>query len=181
MNTTKKIIVIDLEATCWEEDTPAQRRKSEIIEIGVCILDSLSGEITKKKGILVQPEFSTISPFCTQLTTITPKMIEEEGILLDDACDILVREYNSEEFTWASYGNFDLNFLQEQCRKKRIYYPMTNNHINVKVALSRKLNMHKGMGMDKALKYLKIPMEGTHHRGVDDAYNTAKILHWCLQ
>ena len=31
-------------------------------------------------------------------------------------------------------------------------------------------------GMDAALKMLDIPLEGTHHRGGDDAKNIAKIL-----
>lgn len=32
------------------------------------------------------------------------------------------------------------------------------------------------MGMQKALDYLKLPLIGTHHRGVDDASNIASIL-----
>ena len=38
-----KIIVIDLEATCWEGDPPPGQ-ESEIIEIGLCILDVATGE-----------------------------------------------------------------------------------------------------------------------------------------
>jgi inhibitor of KinA sporulation pathway (predicted exonuclease) len=34
--------------------------------------------------------------------------------------------------------------------------------------------------MEGALNLLNIPLEGTHHRGVDDAKNTAKILRWIL-
>jgi len=30
------------------------------------------------------------------------------------------------------------------------------------------------------LALLDIPLEGTHHRGVDDANNIAKILRWIL-
>lgn len=30
--------------------------------------------------------------------------------------------------------------------------------------------------MSEALQILNIPLEGTHHRGVDDAKNIAKIL-----
>ena len=37
----------------------------------------------------------------------------------------------------------------------------------------------KRLGMHQALNYLKIPLVGTHHRGKDDAYNIAKIMH-CL-
>lgn len=35
--------------------------------------------------------------------------------------------------------------------------------------------------MKGALHILDLPLEGTHHRGVDDAKNIAKILYWCLK
>ena len=66
-----KIIVIDLEATCWE-GKPPPGEISEIIEIGICVLDQATGAIDKNRGILIKPVHSAISPFCTQLTTITP-------------------------------------------------------------------------------------------------------------
>lgn len=34
--------------------------------------------------------------------------------------------------------------------------------------------------MKGALDILNIGLEGTHHRGIDDAKNIAKILYWCL-
>ncbi len=37
------------------------------------------------------------------------------------------------------------------------------------------------MGMAGALKQLEIPLEGTHHRGIDDAWNIAEILTWLLK
>ena len=76
---TNKIIIIDLEATCWE-GIPPQGEVSEIIEIGICLLDTLTGEISNNRGILVKPTHSKISPFCTQLTTITPELVAREGV-----------------------------------------------------------------------------------------------------
>ncbi|QTD39020.1 exonuclease domain-containing protein [Polaribacter batillariae] len=175
-----KIIVIDLEATCWEVDGDYQKEHSEIIEVGVCELSVTTGEITKSIGILVKPEHSEISPFCTQLTSITPKMIEEEGVSLTEACNILMKEYQSEYYQFAGYGAYDQRFFREQCKKKNIFYPMHHSYTNVKVALSKKLGIRRGLGMDKALQKLNIPLEGTHHRGVDDAKNIAKILRWTL-
>ncbi|WP_255373860.1 hypothetical protein [[Flexibacter] sp. ATCC 35208] len=37
------------------------------------------------------------------------------------------------------------------------------------------------VSMQKALSMLKISLEGAHHRGMNDAKNIAKILHWCFQ
>ena len=177
---TEKIIILDLEATCWENDGSFQKQHSEIIEVGVCILDVDNGEIEANRGILVKPVNSEISTFCTNLTSITPAMVNTEGVSLKQAVALLKENYSSKKFTWASYGAYDKNMLKEQCKKFNIDYPMSANHINVKVLLSEKLGLNKGVGMSTALKMLKLPLEGKHHRGVDDARNIAKILNWIL-
>lgn len=180
MKTTENILIIDLEATCWE-DRPPRGQESEIIEIGVCIMNTKTGKISQNEGILVKPQYSKVSPFCTQLTSITQDMLDEEGILLEDALDILREEYGSEDLTWASYGNYDLNMLKRQTDRFRTDYPLSDDHINVKTLFAQLHPFRKSVGMDKALQLLKLPLEGTHHRGVDDVKNIAKILHWCLQ
>lgn len=180
MKTTNKILVVDLEATCWEQDGEYQRNQSEIIEIGICELDVLSGEISKQQGILVIPEHSKISRFCTELTSITPEMVAQEGVSFEDAIDILFDEYDASAYTWASYGAYDRSKMLEECRKKYVDFPFGDQHINVKEEFRRCNSMRRGIGMARALKQLRIPLEGRHHRGVDDANNTAKILHWCL-
>ena len=87
-----KIIVIDVEATCWNT-APPQGMTNDIIEFGICLLDVHSGEISDNRGILVIPERSEISDFCTELTTITPEMIRNEGISFKEACSIIKKEY----------------------------------------------------------------------------------------
>ena len=180
MKTTKEIIIVDLEATCWEQDGDYQKQQSEIIEIGICKLNTLTGEITASQGILIKPVRSEISEFCTRLTSITPQMVEQHGITLSEACSTLEKEYDSKQLTWASYGAYDKTMLKEQCRRFGIAYPMSDHHINVKVLFSDTHGLAKGIGMSRALRMLKLPLEGTHHRGVDDAKNIAKILHVTL-
>lgn len=80
-----KILVVDIEATCWDGPNPAGM-ENDIIEVGICLLDIHTGEITNNRGIIVKPERSVVSPFCTQLTTITPEMVDEEGISFKEAC-----------------------------------------------------------------------------------------------
>ena len=41
-NPLDRILVIDVEATCWEGDPPPDQER-EIIEIGLCILDVATG------------------------------------------------------------------------------------------------------------------------------------------
>lgn len=181
MKTTENILIIDLEATCWDS-RPPRGQESEIIEIGVCIMNAATGRISRNEGILVKPRYSTVSPFCTELTSITQKMLDEEGVMLEDALDILRAEYDSEELTWASYGNYDLNMLQSQARRFNVDYPLNDDHINVKTLFGAlHPTVRKSVGMARALGELNLNLEGTHHRGVDDAKNIAKILHWCLK
>lgn len=178
METTNKILIIDLEATCWDGKIPPGQ-KSEIIEIGIAILDNFSGEILESRSILIKPKYSTVSPFCTELTTITSELLDKEGITFDEACDIIREEYK--EYTWASYGAYDIKMMQSECKERGIWYPLSENHINVKMLFAEKKGLKKRVGMAAALYILEIPLEGTHHRGIDDAKNIAKILHWCLK
>lgn len=180
MKITDKIIIIDLEATCWKGQIP-EGEVNEIIEIGLSVLDTATGEISKNQGILIKPQRSTVSPFCTELTTITQELLDKEGLLFEEAIEKLTDEYNPDLYTWASYGQYDLNMLNRQCKSFGVANPMGKDHINVKVLFAETKGLSKPTGMNGALHILDIPLEGTHHRGVDDAKNIAKILHWCLK
>ena len=62
-----KIVVVDIEATCWKEETHTGQ-ESDIIEIGVVTLDVRQLHLDAKRNILVKPSRSTVGAFCTQLT-----------------------------------------------------------------------------------------------------------------
>jgi inhibitor of KinA sporulation pathway (predicted exonuclease) len=140
----------------------------------------ISGEIAQNKGILIKPEQSEVSIFCTKLTTIDQALLDNEGITFLEACEILRDEYHAGKYTWASYGEYDLKMMKRQCKRLNVFYPMSEKHINVKDLFAGKLNRKKRTGMIGALDLLHIPLEGIHHRGIDDAKNIAKILNRCL-
>lgn len=175
-----KILVVDIEATCWNGPLP-EGMTNDIIEIGICLLDTVTGEITDNRGIIVKPERSTVSPFCTELTTITQEMVDQEGIPFSEACKILRKEYLSQSRAWASFGAYDLKQFQKQCTALNVGYPFGPSHINVKTLFALKHQLQHEQGMAGALSTLNIPLEGTHHRGVDDAKNIAKILNSILK
>jgi inhibitor of KinA sporulation pathway (predicted exonuclease) len=168
------INVIDVEATCWEGTKP-ENQESEIIEIGICTLDVATGNRVDRSGILVKPECSTVSQFCTELTTLTPAKLAG-GIAFKQACQILRKKYLSRDRVWASYGQYDLNQFKRQCESFRVAYPFNQRHINVKILFALIYELPQEVSMDRALEILNIPLEGTHHRGIDDANNIAKIL-----
>jgi inhibitor of KinA sporulation pathway (predicted exonuclease) len=91
-----QILVVDIEATCWEGAIPLGE-ESEIIEIGICPLDIASGQRLEKASILVKPERSRVSEFCTHLTTLTQEQVAR-GIPFSEACSTLRKKYLSNAF-----------------------------------------------------------------------------------
>ena len=169
-----QIIVVDLESTCWE-DAPPPDERSEIIEIGVCVLDIASGERLEQEGILVRPQHSHISEYCNHLTTLTQSMVDS-GISFAESCEMLEKKYLSRRRVWASYGDYDRKMMARQCGEMDVPYPFGDTHINIKNILAFSLGLSKEVGLDQALALLNMPLVGTHHRGVDDAWNMAGIL-----
>ena len=169
-----QIIVVDLESTCWE-GTPPPDEHSEIIEIGVCILGITTGERLEQEGILVRPRRSHISEYCSRLTTLTQPMVDG-GISFSEACEQLQKKYLSGRRVWASYGDYDRKMMARQCGEIDVAYTFGDTHINIKNLLGFSLGLPKEVGLDQALALLNMPLVGTHHRGVDDAWNMAGIL-----
>ena len=173
-----KILVVDLEATCWEGEPP-KGESSEIIEIGFCVLDAATGQRSDAQGLLVRPERSTLSDYCQKLTTITPEMLDGAPSFAE-ACALLVDQYDSQRRTWASYGDFDRIKLQQQCADWDVPYPFGRSHINVKNLFALQQGLTEEVGLQKATAQLGLPFEGTIHRGVDDAWNIAAVLNEVL-
>lgn len=166
------INVIDVESTCWEGNPPFMQ-VSEIIEIGIAVIDVHQKKIVKNESVIVRPEQSRVSEFCTQLTGLTQEDVDK-GCHLRDAFFKLRKQYQSAITCWASYGDYDRKMFERECDRKGLKYPFDSFHINVKALIGFHFGVR--LGMDSALKRLGMKLEGTHHRGVDDAYNIARIL-----
>lgn len=169
-----QILVIDVESTCRQE-TPPVREESEIIEIGICTIDVALGKRLDKESILVKPERSKVSEFCTQLTTLTQEQVDKV-ISFAAACAILKKKYFSQQRVWASYGDYDRRQFEIQCQFLKISYPFGSRHINIKTLFAIMYALPYEVGMAEALELLNLPLEGIHHRGGDDAWNITNIL-----
>jgi len=170
---------VDIETTCWEpRNTQPPDEIQDIIEIGIVTLDTREANwnIKDKLSILVKPKSSRVSDFCTKLTSITSEMLEKGGVSLHAAIDILRKDYKSKNRTWISWGDFDRKVFESQCKLYNIPYPFGPRHINLKNAYSVLSGLGVELGMDAALDRIGEALEGTHHRGADDAYNIAKVL-----
>ncbi|WP_245887494.1 3'-5' exonuclease [Umezawaea tangerina] len=164
-----RVLVVDVEATCWA-GRPPDGETSEIIEIGLCELDVESGRRMGKHSILVRPERSSVSEFCTSLTTLTPEQVAG-GVTYAEACRLLRKDFRSRDRVWASYGDYDRKQFERQGA-----YPFGPRHLNVKTLFALTRNLPREVGLAEALRIAGLPLEGTHHRGDDDAWNIAALL-----
>jgi len=168
-----QLLVVDIESTCWESKPP-NGQKNDIIEIGVCGVFIGSLTVSHSHSIMVRPTTSTVSSFCTKLTTLTPEMVNE-GISFAEACVKLKRDHNSSNRTWASWGDYDRRQFERQCHREDVKYPFGITHLNLKNLFALKMGLTHEVGMDEALRLLDMELEGTHHRAIDDARNIAYI------
>jgi|SRR6185436_1215131 len=171
-----KVLVIDVESTCWEPPEYQPRDQiSEIIEIGIAVVDIKTLEISDNTSILVRPQNSKISDFCTKLTTLTQEQVDR-GVTFQEACSILRKDYHSADRTFISWGDYDRKMFEKNCRDYNIKYLFGPRHHNLKNAFTLLHGLDRELGMDVALKFLNFKLEGTHHRGIDDAKNIAAIF-----
>lgn len=179
-NKYDEVVVVDLEATCWQTREEQERNYSEVIEIGVCRLNVLTGDITDPRSIIVKPMFSEVSPFCTELTGHTQTGVDQ-GISLMSAIQILKADYGFKNKMWASYGNYDRNKLADECERKNIERPLPPTHLNISALATLKLRANKHVGLGQACTRFGLDFEGQKHSGKDDAVMAAKVLWECIK
>jgi hypothetical protein len=169
------INVIDLESTCWRKEEAAGKI-SEIIEIGISVVDRDSLELLSTESIIIQPAVSEVSEFCTGLTTLTPAFVAENGIPFVEAARILEEKYASKTRLFASYGDYDRKMFEGQFARLGVASVIGPEHLNVKREFAELHGLKRQVGMAQALNRIRLPLEGKHHRGGDDSRNIAKIL-----
>ncbi|MGW2997571.1 exonuclease domain-containing protein [Streptomyces sp. NPDC001193] len=166
--------VVDVEATCWAGSQPAGE-VSEIIEIGLTVIDLDAGERLARHRILVRPARSKVSSFCTELTGLTQHEVDQ-GVAFAEACRLLAAEHHAGARPWASWGDYDRHQFTRQCQSTRTAYPFGRHHTNAKAVFTEAYGLRKRPGMAQALQIAGRPLEGRHHRGEDDAWNIAGLV-----
>ncbi|MET9407587.1 3'-5' exonuclease [Streptomyces sp. NPDC002935] len=166
--------VVDVEATCWE-GPPPPGAVSEIIEIGLTVVDLDKGVRVEKHRLLVRPARSTVSAFCTDLTGLTQGEVAE-GLDFAEACRELAARHRAGERPWASWGDYDRHQFTRQCAATTTPYPFGRLHTNAKALFTTAHGLRKRPGMAQALRLAELPLEGRHHRGEDDAWNIAALI-----
>ncbi len=174
MNARLLLNVVDVEATCWPV-APPDGQRSEIIEIGLTVVDLTAAERLEKHRILVRPQHSAISEFCTELTGLTQSEVDS-GVDFAAACRILTTEHDAGKRAWTSWGDYDRKQFGRQSDAGDGDYPFGQRHLNAKAVFATAHGLRRPVGMAQALRRVGLPLEGRHHRGDDDAWNIAALV-----
>ncbi|WP_027707028.1 3'-5' exonuclease [Zooshikella ganghwensis] len=180
MSKYKYFLIIDLEATCCDQKTIA-RNQMEIIEIGAVLTEAKTLAIVDEFQTFIRPVRNPVlTPFCTELTSITQKNVDNAPGFAE-AIEHLkqwLQSYSS--YIFCSWGDYDKKQFEQDCQFHQVAYPLTNGHINIKKAFSEAQGLKRKYGMSTALNLIGAQLEGTHHRGIDDARNMVKLMPFVL-
>jgi inhibitor of KinA sporulation pathway (predicted exonuclease) len=170
---TNKLIIIDLEATCIENQTADFVQ--EIIQIGIAVYNTKIGKTENCMGFLVRPNDIDISEYCTNLTGITRDMLVSEGHPLREVLNTIKKLYPIKTRPWCSWGLYDRIQLMSECSAKRISYPFSENHFDLKSIYAIFRGLSNGVGLQKAIEMEDMTFDGTPHSAMWDVFNTSKI------
>lgn len=177
------ILVIDFEMTCDEGDR-MPINEMEIIEIGA-VWAAVDGHVLAEFQTLARPKLHPqLTSYCRQLIGITQTDIDAAP-MLHIAMDRLAQFaeiHTTEDALWGSWGQSDAQQLAHDCARHGTRNPLEKfAHVNLKREFAKRRRGMKQVGMKKALALVGLPLQGTHHRGLDDARNIAKLLPWTLR
>ena len=132
--------------------------------------------------IFIKPVRNPIlTPFCTDLTSITQHQVDEAPCFSEAILIFKKWLYQFNDFAFCSWGDYDKNQIETDCQFHKQANPIGAPHFNIKKEFSNALGLKKKFGMAQALKHVGIPLEGTHHRGIDDARNMAKLMPYMIE
>lgn len=175
-----RLFVVDLEATCDDQGS-IPRPECEIIEIGGVVVDTETLEPIDEFSSFVKPlRHPKLTKFCTELTSITQEDVENAPpfpVVIDRLGRFVA---NHRPFLFCSWGDYDKNQLGRDARHHRVTIPLGDAHLNLKKKFAETIGDPKRYGMAEALQKVGLPLEGTYHRGIDDARNMVRMLPWIL-
>jgi len=169
-------LVVDLEATCCD-DGSIPKDEMETIEIGAVLTSSEDFDRRIPFSQFVCPvKHPVLTDFCKDLTTISQKDVDTAP-LFPEAMERFgvwaTWSISVPELVFCSWGRFDPVQLEKDCLYHHVRYPFYS-HCDLARIFRDKTRRKKGNR--GAMKYFGLEPVGTHHRGVDDAMNAARML-----
>lgn len=171
-------LVVDLEATCADDGT-IPSGEMEIIEIGAVMWSRRVLASVSELQTFVRPiRHPRLTPFCSQLTHIAQGAVDAAPAFPEALGRLRAWMDGFDTAILCSWGDYDRWQLQQDCQFHGVAYPFGDAHLNLKRVVADILSSRKPMGLRTALRRVGLTFQGTHHRGIDDARNIARVLEW---
>lgn len=173
-------LVVDLEATCCDRDS-IRRNHMEIIEIGAVMVEAENLKIVDEFQSFIKPmRHPILTEFCKSLTSIAQAQVDAAPTY-PEAIALLKKWLSGySNGVFGSWGDYDRKQFQQDSNFHKVPFPIAYPHVNLKQLFTDNQGLPKRYGMAQALEIAGLPLEGTHHRGIDDARNIAKLLPYIL-
>lgn len=169
-------LVIDFEATCCDKGT-VPREHMEIIEFGAVMVEAFSfGAVDEFQSFVRPTRHPELTAFCTQLTSIRQQDVNSAPPFKEVIGSFKTWLYQYSGFVFCSWGDYDLKQLRQDCDFHKLPYPISASHMNVKRLIAERQRLSKKPGLGEAVQLAGLNFTGTHHRGIDDARNIARLL-----
>lgn len=165
-------IIFDLEATCWEKKSPGQR--NEIIEIGALKFTETGEKVDEFCAFILPKLNPVLSSFCKELTHI-PQTDIDAAKRYPEVLQAF-QDWIGDDYLLCSWGQYDRNQLKSDCELHNLPHEWVEQHISLKHQHPSVRGKGRPMGMKRALEVEGFQLDGTHHRGIDDARNISKIF-----
>ena len=174
-------LIVDVEATC-SDDGAVPRPEMEIIEIGAVMQNSHTFQVESEFQTFIRPvRHPQLTPFCTTLTGIVQADLVHAPPFPEALEAMKEWMYGFEDALFCSWGDYDRSQFQRDCDYHRVSYPFRSGHLNLKAEFSEFSGRRKKLGLAEAVRSLGLQFEGSHHRGIDDARNIARVVsHTCI-
>jgi inhibitor of KinA sporulation pathway (predicted exonuclease) len=180
LNKYAYFLIVDLEATCCDKKT-IKRREMEIIEIGAVMVEAIDLTIVSEFQTFIKPvRHAILTKFCQELTSIAQEQVDRAFTYQQAIANFQQWLYQYPNFIFGSWGDYDRQQFEQDSKFHKISYPISSEHINLKRLFTDNQGLSKRYGMAQALALAGIELIGTHHRGIDDARNIARLLPYIL-
>jgi inhibitor of KinA sporulation pathway (predicted exonuclease) len=174
----RRIVVVDVEATCWKKGVFS--RKKETIEIGAVLMrpDRAASKWPEFQTFVRPQRLPRLSSFCRELTGITQENVDAAPTFPEALTLFLNWSPPLERAvlaTWSRYDLWQLDLDLEAHGLPKLDVPF----LDVKKLAARTVGTRSFEATARELVPDSVAMP--RHRAIADAHRTARILHHLLR
>ena len=176
----KTYVVIDVEMCRVQIKRSSYPHKNEIIRIGAVMLDE-SYEMLSEFLTYVKPRHGKINNYISNLTGITERIIKE-ALDIEEALLSMLQWIGVNEVIFYSWSATDFFQIRKEilfkCQENSCWDILLDkkNWIDYQEKLGERLEYSRKLRLSEALEMAELEKEGRQHDGLDDAYNTARLI-----